>query len=365
MPNDNNKSEKLLWIEILRIIASFAVIIIHVVSNSYNPYTNTWLWNVANIYSMSSRWAVPVFLMITGSLMLDPKRNLSIKDIFNKYLIKYLKIYCIWSFIYVVWLYIIFKGINNNFIFTIDYKAMILLFLNGYAHLGYFHYFIAFIIMLPILINIVKLSNRIIFEYFLFLWFIFTSFLPITLNILQITTMSNWLLFNEINLIGGLIGYFFLGYYFLKYDLNKLTRICIYILGISATVFSIIITKVISVKNDNLFTLFHSYKVFTIALTASALFIFFKYELTHILINLHDKIKKFLFIIGECTFGIYLIHNILIDIANYIGMKRIIASHPIRYIFICTFIIFITSLFLVYIYKVIYNKIKTKINIIK
>ena len=65
------ESKRIIYFDYLRAIAVFSVIVLHVAAqNWHNADTNTFEWNVFNIYDGVSRWAVPIFVMISGALFL-------------------------------------------------------------------------------------------------------------------------------------------------------------------------------------------------------------------------------------------------------------------------------------------------------
>lgn len=72
------------YFDILRIVSIFFVIVIHVTSVGLRLCeTATPTWNVNWLLNSVSRWAVPVFFMVSGALFLDPRRELSIKKLYT------------------------------------------------------------------------------------------------------------------------------------------------------------------------------------------------------------------------------------------------------------------------------------------
>ena len=60
------------WISNLRVIATLCVILLHVASSvlyKYNQAPNSHWW-IGNVYDSLVRFSVPMFLMITGALLL-------------------------------------------------------------------------------------------------------------------------------------------------------------------------------------------------------------------------------------------------------------------------------------------------------
>lgn len=63
--------------DVLKVLAACAVIMIHIAS-AFSVKTETsgeWIWLISLIYNCSSRWAVPVFVMVSGALLLHDKRG--------------------------------------------------------------------------------------------------------------------------------------------------------------------------------------------------------------------------------------------------------------------------------------------------
>lgn len=65
------------WLDLARAIAIIAVVLVHAVAPAVN---GTWVaeggatWWIANVTDSAGRWCVPVFVMVSGALLLDPRR---------------------------------------------------------------------------------------------------------------------------------------------------------------------------------------------------------------------------------------------------------------------------------------------------
>lgn len=70
-------SEHLFYIDIGRIFAIIAVVVLHVSAGAVDLYGTLprSYWWVANIANSASRWAVPCFVMLSGALLLAPEKN--------------------------------------------------------------------------------------------------------------------------------------------------------------------------------------------------------------------------------------------------------------------------------------------------
>jgi len=67
------KPQQLDWINNLRVLAMFLVVILHTTSPmlmAYGKVPNSY-WLIADFYNALARFGVPVFVMITGALLLS------------------------------------------------------------------------------------------------------------------------------------------------------------------------------------------------------------------------------------------------------------------------------------------------------
>lgn len=105
-------SNRTLYFDILRIIATFAVIFLHTSSGSWNMEDFNFDWNVRNVYDSAVRWCVPVFVMISGALFLNPEKHISIKKLYTKNIFRIITAFFIWSTIYSAYNYFIANDHN-------------------------------------------------------------------------------------------------------------------------------------------------------------------------------------------------------------------------------------------------------------
>jgi surface polysaccharide O-acyltransferase-like enzyme len=347
------ENSKLVWVELLRIFAAIAVIMVHVTAPNYGTYDiNSWVWRITNIYSSSVRWGVPIFLMITGMLMLDANRKIKLEGYFKKYILKYIYIFSAWSLFYVL----IEVTFNNSDRVQHGFNNLFEMFIKGYYHLGYFYYLIPFFVLLPIFKVLTENSSRKMIGYILSIWFVFTTFLPVIFQMNDIVIFSEWMGNLKINLINGLIGNFFLGYYLSAFELKKKYRNVLYILGIISLIYVVYSTRKLSIESGTKFSLLRSYTVFTTTICACSIFVFFKYEVNNSIMKLSESVKKIILVIGKCTFGIYLIHPLVLNIFRYYGANQFMANSPARRYPIIMVLVFTVSFIIIYIGKLLVDK---------
>lgn len=76
------KSRRKEYITILSVLASFAVIALHV--NSFWEFRETRSWVFANAVERLFYFAVPIFFMITGATLIDYRKRYTTKEFFIK-----------------------------------------------------------------------------------------------------------------------------------------------------------------------------------------------------------------------------------------------------------------------------------------
>jgi len=93
-----------IWIDNARIIAIFAVVLLHVAARFVyaNPGGNINWW-FADIYDAAVRWGVPVFAMVSGALLLDPGRQESLGTYYKKRVLRVAVPIVFWSVLYYFW----------------------------------------------------------------------------------------------------------------------------------------------------------------------------------------------------------------------------------------------------------------------
>jgi surface polysaccharide O-acyltransferase-like enzyme len=78
LPERTRPSSSLEWLDRLRLWAILAVVVIHAIGTATRESGTGWHtapWWFANFINSACLWCVPVFVMVSGALMLDPSRR--------------------------------------------------------------------------------------------------------------------------------------------------------------------------------------------------------------------------------------------------------------------------------------------------
>ena len=106
------ESRQILWINLLRVVAMFGVVLLHVTAPLLYKYGKTPMsyWWTANIFDSAVRVCVPLFFMISGYFLLDKSEKLS--RFITKRIKKVVVPLVIWSIVYIIWKMIITADYN-------------------------------------------------------------------------------------------------------------------------------------------------------------------------------------------------------------------------------------------------------------
>lgn len=95
----------MVWLDNSRIIAIWAVIFLHVAGFFVvsEPIGSTYWW-IGSAYDAITRWCVPVFVMISGALLLDSSKQEALGVFYRKRMVRILWPLVFWSVFYLAWI---------------------------------------------------------------------------------------------------------------------------------------------------------------------------------------------------------------------------------------------------------------------
>lgn len=321
--------KRILYFDFLKVIASIAVVFIHVISEFWYGLTVTSLdFKILTIFDSLARFCVPIYFMISGAIFLNEEKKLNIKDIFFKYILRIFLIFLFWNLIYEC-LNIVFLEhsiITKEIVVTLLKNTILG---QGVFHLSFLVIIIGFYLCVPVLRLITKKENKNLLKYLIIILFAFTSIKPILLYLFDIK-ISYSLVFS------GYLLYFILGYYLNTFEVNKNTTKVIYILGI----ISLITTSVLTIYYSNYLgkpsELFFDYLTPNVVIYSSCIFLLSKniFKISN---------DKGLNLFAKTYFGVYLIHGLILGFYLQLGLFNL--NMPLGLLVILlTIIIYFTSL---------------------
>jgi len=344
----NNGVNRIVFADVLRTLAIFAVIIIHICGSfsiaSFHT-TNLSNWWVENIFNSFSKWSVPIFFMVSGMFLLNPSQSDTMSVFFKKRFNKVMIPFFAWGVIYVI-----IKPRYTGVDFSL--KGMVLDFLSGsiYWHFWFFYAIIMIYILTPIIKSFTSQASKSVLIYALSIWFAMCSVLPLVEFLLKVNLNSS----TDISFIGSCVGYFVLGHFLYKYEIGNKMKILIYFAGSISVISTPLLTYFLTKNNDgNLNSFFYEYFSITVVSMSAALFVLVKsIDWVKLFGNRNNNLLRVIKTISECSFGIYIVHFcILNELAqSTIGVFQWHTSAIIR-VPLLSVSIFLISFVIVYLLK--------------
>ena len=311
--------------DILRVISMIMVIIIHIANVYCRSFgmISTKSYLISLIFNTICRVSVPIFFMISGSLLLDRSFN---KEKYLKRVLKYVILIVVWDIIYLVWEY---------FYLGITYDKLYMLVIDPYrAHLWFLYTILVLYAIQPLLKLIMDKSNNVVKIILLTVWIILSLASMINPYVAKFFTIFSY------------IGYFIIGKYLYdfikKIDLRKYNVSFILIMIICFSI-SIWMNYSLSIRLNQFYNLFFAYRTPFIMISSFALYVL-------IISNYRkDSLNKFVTGLSDLSLGVYLIHGIFLDVTVKVFIYSSINS--LIGIPIFTVIIFILSIISTFIIK--------------
>lgn len=304
------------------------MIVIHVAAqNWYTLDVHTFEWQAINFWHGSIvRWAVPVFVMMSGALFLS--RDIPIRKLYSKYMFRIFTAFIFWSFVYAV----------KNYVKSGDILKATGLFVQGDSHMWFLFMIAGLYMIVPFMKKIAESES--LSKYFLALAFITVFLLP---NITQIISLSSeklskffvrWFNTFDINLVAGFTGYFLLGYILNRASISPKTGRIIYSLGLAGFVAGMVLSVTASMITSSPNQTFYHNLTLSTLFESAAVFVFFKANL-----NWPSRLIRML---SQYSFGAYLVHVAVISALKWLGLNTL-TFNPLFSVPVISVIVFVIS----------------------
>lgn len=288
----------------LRAIACIGVVLLH------TYFCAVLQWNPGkseSVMSMMVRncmlWAVPCFIMVTGALLLNPEKAITLKDIYGRYIRRAL------------WALVLFSFIFALFDFALDgtmgFGKMLVnwavnLFTGGsWLHMWYLYMLIGLYVLLPVFRAIVKNADDQTLKYTILVLFLFQSVLATIGFFLQNKTIAFYIPVSTVYPL-----YFFLGYA-IHNDKIAISRKSALSMLICSAIGLLAVTYVgVQYSNQMLVQMSSSYAFILVVFQSVGIFALLKTQEEKAAAD--TKLNKVLYSIDACSFGIYLMHVLVI-----------------------------------------------------
>ena len=323
------KSKTQVWfIHYLRVLAAFAVILIHAAARSSFSYGRISLssWWGSNLISSATHWSVPVFVMMSGYLLLEPSKSKQITTFYLSRLKKLLLPLCS-----AVIFYAFYYHWTRHDPLKISFVITRLIFDQPYEHLFFLIVLLELTVITPFLSTLINSYPKRKFFYVM----------------MGLILMS--IFWQPVRFVGLLfipyLSYYLGGYWLKKYPL-KINRPTFILLSMGL-IFLISLGTYLLVSHSSpnrnglyFYTYFNPLGI----ILSTLIFIFFQQQETQL------PRLNFVSRLSAVTLGIYLIHPVILDLFSFTRLPASFSGTLISLVSIAL-IVFTSSASIVAIYQ--------------
>lgn len=303
-----DKQGNIFYLSVLTVLSSLAVVILHCNGIIWHKPTGS-VWTSACLIESLFYFAVPVFFMISGCLLMDYRKRYSTKAFFIKRSKKALLPFILWS------------GISAIFMWTQDPQAdwSVGYVISGIINHRFMDIYWFFLPLFTIYLSIPVLAD---IEHKVRTFTYLAVFGLITVNLFGFlracgaTDIPGSL---AAPICGGFLVYPLLGYLLHHSEPVRVARLLIYATGIAATVAHFGITYAYTPEGGDMYPLFKNYTHIPTVLQAMAVFIFVKYNAGVLYRNIF--LQKAILYIQPAALGIYLTHMYVHYLMRTLGVN--------------------------------------------
>lgn len=319
-----NSTKRIFYYDFLRAIAIIMVILVHVdglIGYGFDSLKHA----IPGLLTATTWPAVPIFLMLSGALLLNKSYGLS--EFFKKRLKRIFLPFIFWASI---------TCLIGFFYFNWNFDQVLKVFF-GFSPFWYIWMLLGIYLFIPIINSFLKEYGLRGFEFFLIIWAITIFFATIKVSLFD----AIYLQYFE-----GYMGFVVLGYYLDNKQFNLSDRKMFY-LGVLILVASTVFRMYVFRFELELYSDYNL--LFTTVAQSIGLFLTVKYLDKISVDNIYSRIKtniigKIVLSISICSYGMYLLHYIIVE---YFGFMKITSLKFLPVILIVTVLVTWASVFVI------------------
>ena len=332
-------------LDILRLLAMLAVIWVHVGGMETDSLPTSdpncqWLIFLKSIMI----WEIPVCVMISGRFFLDPDREMPFSKIL-KAIGRLVLAFVVWNVVYQTY-YILTDSYTR-----LNWKGIASQALIGPYHFWYLYMIVGLYLITPFLRKIAE--DKHLAEYFIGLFFLFTLLTKYCVELPFVgATLDSMLGSMGMKFVLGYSGYYVLGYYLRRYPLSDKCERVLYICGAVLLLLGAAANTVCSVREGAYTEQFTGYTNPNTIIVATAIFTLFTKRISKV--QFSEKAMQRISRLSEYSFGVYLIHALLLDVFAVAGLKPTVL-HPVLAMPLITMLTFAVTAVIVMVIRMVPN----------
>lgn len=332
------QKERIVYLDLVRIIAGILVIMVHISAQQIEHLAvDSMAFAITNAFNCLSFSGVALFVMISGALALRPERETDLKTLLIHRTLHFFVLYYIWKAFYQV-ITMLEEGERFTLANIKNDVVLAMIQQRGYYHL----WFLPMLAILYMIVPLMKkgLAEKKLCRYFLSLFFVVALFVPTLLHydFKFKYLVKDFFAYNDFYLFRGYLGYFVLGHYLHNWRVESTAkkRILLYVAGgfcfVLACVLGTLDAHATGQTSQHMNTPFAATTFFT----AAALFVAVQSVDEKIAASV--KAKKIFGILASAVFGVYLLHPLAILFLENIGLNTSLCTPilSIPFLTVCT-----------------------------
>jgi surface polysaccharide O-acyltransferase-like enzyme len=292
-------------VDLIRTVAIILVIMVHAAIEPHPivtvmDQTEVVRWFTVNTYDAFADASVPLFVMLSGALLLQPSKVEPIRVFLRKRALRLGLPFVFWGMAYFLWRFFI-----NHEALTVGSVVQGIL-TGPYYHFWFLYMLAGLYLITPVLRVVTAHADRRILRYFLVVVFVGTAVVPL------LVLASGFTIELKLFAITGWIGYYVLGYYALSSRVRSSLLSALYFLGFLGTVAGTYALTAIVGGHTGLFFLDYLSSA-PVVLASAAFFMVLLKVSPEKLETRFPHGKRVLHFIGCSTLGIYLSHVMILE----------------------------------------------------
>lgn len=302
--NKPETSQRMTYLDILRIAAIFAVIVVHITACDWDSIPVTSIrWQVLNLYNAASRWCIAGFVLMSGRTFLAPERSLPFAVLLKKNILRMLLSLLFWSTAY----HLYETALGTGSIHAADLLCGIIkvFTLGARRHLWFLYLMIGLYLLTPLLRRVVVRFSTCQLVQGCIILLLISGTVPFVLSGTPLYAVMQYVM-----QVPGLIGLFVLGFCLDRVTISARTMRLLCVAGIFGAVFTIVGTSLLSIYTGTATPLLYNNTAPNVVVPAIALLAFGKKRLYAL--SFGEKWDARITRFASLTFAIYLIHDFFV-----------------------------------------------------
>ena len=312
METNVSSQKHIAYFDGLRALACISVIVLHSAAYVLQrlPLNSLNFW-VGNFFDSATRFAVPIFVMLSGALMLDEGYRFTREKLW-KHIKSMVCFFVFWSVLYFLVFGVAIPLVSHT---PIDPVKAVFMLVRGYYHLWFVPMIIGCYLMVPLLRLWVKQENIRYVKYFLILGIAFGVLLPEAVDILTVyhpraAEFSNIIQRWDIHYAVGYISYFVCGWYLTRIKISNPAAAAMTIAGWLITCIGTYILSLNSLEQGTVIKVLYGNMTVNVYMLAVGIFCLYKNNRSTAG-ALEKKICRY-------SLGIYALQSLIISITGMV-----------------------------------------------